>query len=375
MQLNYLRRLWAPVCDRDVDGELHAEFRALPWRSRASIVRRLFLRDLAEVLTGHVRWRRARVTQPVRRMLWMYGWTTLGDSVMDLAARDCMPDGVTVDLCLSPGLAPLYAHDPRFGQVFTDPAQCSRGNYDLILVQDYNTRVFVWLRTHYPRVPYAGVIGDLRGECLNRPAFAQGRVNLLFGRSAPIRPPWLAPPAVRIEAEPGDGPRTEIAVALGARDPRRRIADWAVLLPALIAAWPASLPPPRFHLLGLGNARADADTLPDGDWRARHCRDLIDRLDIASTAAVIHGCDAFLGPDGGLMHVALAYDKPGCAVFFKPIEPGWRMVAPHRMHSVTTSAPTAVVAAFLASLAAVDQSATDAPPRASTEYWMRYSPA
>ncbi|WP_028311022.1 glycosyltransferase family 9 protein [Derxia gummosa] len=326
MPLAYFRRLHQPDCLPPIDHELDREHAARPRRLRINLARRLVLRDLGEILSGRFGRRCMRIGPEVRRVLWVYGWTTIGDSVMDLAARDCFPPRIEVSLCISPRLAGLYSHDPRFARVFTDRDRCG-DDYDLILVQDFNTATFKWLRRRYPRLPYAGIIGDLRGERLDRPGFTQGRIRALFNHPGRKHAPRLAPPPRPPALPPSDGPRTEVAVALGANDPRRRVNDWGRLLPLLAERWPTRLPPPRFHLLGIGNAREDADQL-DPAWRATHCVDHVDALDLETTSALIHRCAAFVGPDGGLMHVAVGHGKPGCAVFFPPIRPEWRLVTP-----------------------------------------------
>jgi ADP-heptose:LPS heptosyltransferase len=49
----------------------------------------------------------------------------------------------------------------------------------------------------------------------------------------------------------------------------------------------------------------------------------------------MHDCDAFLGADGGLMHLAVACDLPGLAVFVE-IDPAMRLLPGTRLRSLFT---------------------------------------
>jgi ADP-heptose:LPS heptosyltransferase len=105
-------------------------------------------------------------------------------------------------------------------------------------------------------------------------------------------------------------------------------------LNALLARWPAAWPVPEFVLLGNHSALGDLPHF-DADLLARHCRVEVDRLDLPGVARVMHGCDAFLGADGGLMHLAVACDLPGLAVFVE-IDPALRLLPGTRLQSLFT---------------------------------------
>lgn len=76
--------------------------------------------------------------------------------------------------------------------------------------------------------------------------------------------------------------------------------------------------------MGVGNARADVLSLPR-ELLASHTADHVERLDLLQAARRIAGCDAFLGPDGGLMHLANATGRPGLAMF-TTVPPAYRLL-------------------------------------------------
>jgi ADP-heptose:LPS heptosyltransferase len=304
-----------------IPEHLHAEFAAWPAPRRRAIVRKALLREAAIALGGQRSLRLERATPGVRRVLWVYDWTTIGDAIMDLSARALLPPSIELDLLVRPALAPLFEHDRRFRRVCTGPAQCD-GAYDLLLVQHLHSGVLGLQRRHFRAVPFVSVMGHLAGEMFSRIEFADRRLRQIFGLpdGAPTAP-WLdLPSPTRLPAD-----RFHLAVALGARDERRRYPHWRAALAALLDGWPADAPPLTLHWIGTANARADRATL-EGDPRLRSASvDHIERTSLLDTACLIAACDGFVGTDGGLMHIAAATQRPGVALF-GAVPPRYRLL-------------------------------------------------
>lgn len=338
--------------DGPLANELRAEYLQLPAGQRANALRKALQRELLLHLTGQARRRVAHVPAEAQCMLWIYTWTTVGDSLMDLAVRTHLPPGLQIDLLIDPALASLYAGDPHFRNVLIDP-QDARGPFDFVLLQDLSTASLRLKRRCAPAAPFATVFEHLRGERFDRLGFAQRRAEQLFGIPVgdPARPTLHLPADRASSVKPAN---LRIAVALGARDPRRRYGQWPQVLQLLVDGWPARWAPPRFVLLGTANALDDLAAFPP--WLLeRHTDITIGRLDLLGTAAHIRDCDAFLGADGGLMHLAVALDKPGAAVFVE-IDPRQRLLSNARIRSLFTPldinriAPADIAAALLATL-------------------------
>lgn len=294
-----------------VPEHLRQEFESWPGRRRRQLLRKVAQRELAIRLSGQGRRRVERAPAGVRRMLWWTTWTTVGDAIMDLSPRVLLPQAVQAELLIAPSLAPLFARDPHFTHVHTG-WETVQGRFDFLLVNHFSTDGLAAKRRHLPEVPFAAMLGHMAGEMFSRVHFADARMRQLFD----LPPGEPAPPRLWIEPlrEDDGARRFEIAVALGARDERRRYRHWPAALAQVQRAWPAGLPAPRFHLFGTANARPDAADF-DPAWLRAHTVDHIERLDLLQAARRIAGCDAFIGADGGLMHLAAATGVPGVAMF------------------------------------------------------------
>jgi hypothetical protein len=171
-----------------------------------------------------------------------------------------------------------------------------------------------------PSAPFASVLGYLTGERFDRMTFAQRRMEQLFGiAQTPPAPQHLSVPA---EA-PQSADRLHVAVALGARDPRRTFRNWSEALRLTIEQWPRDRATPLFVLMGDSSAQRDVAFFPP-DFVDQNCRIEIGDRDLRSVAASLARCHAFVGMDGGLMHMAAALGKPGFAAFAK-IDPLMRL--------------------------------------------------
>ncbi len=328
--MNLLDRLASPLYrlpfEAPIANALRADFAALPPSRRRQAVRKLWQRE------GLLRWTgQSKLLEPeaaaggVRRVLWITTWTTVGDAILDLAARSLVPPSIELELCIAPALAPLFAHDARFARVHLDPAACGAG-FDLVLLDVLSTASIRLKARHFSGVPFATLRGHLLGESFDRAAFADRRVRQLFGLGlGAVVAPWLTLGSDgRVDVRPAEPASFRLGVPLGARVAEKRYPHWPAALARIAAGWPRPERPPRFVLLGHGpDAEADVAAF-DAGFLARHATLAIDRHgSLADAARALAGCDAFLGVDGGLMHVAVALGVPGLAVFARQVDPAW----------------------------------------------------
>lgn len=320
---------------------LREEFDGWPIARRRQLMRKCVQRELLIALTGQGRRRVERVPAGVRRVLWHYTWTTLGDSVMDLAPRTLLPPEVELELLICPMLAPLFEHDARFARVHTTPEQC-QGPYDFLLLHHFSTDALAVKRRFFRDVPFASMIGHLAGEMFARLQFADHRLRHLFG----LPPGPTAAPTLTLPAGPRwDRAHMHVAVSLGARDERRRYGAWYPTLAQVVARWPQGVPPPRFHLFGTANARPDLASIPEG-WLQQHAVNHVEQLSLLDALRYHGTCDAFLGIDSGPMHVAAALRQPGVALF-TAVNPAYRLLPDSSIEPVTEASPEALAQAFV----------------------------
>jgi len=336
--------------DAEVPNELAAEWAELSAPARRSRLRHAMQRDLALLLAGQSQMCVDRVSSPPNKLLWIFNWTTLGDAVMDLAARASIPAGAVVHLCIAEPLAPLFARGAGFGRVFSQLEE-GDADYDLMLVHEINTHTIKAKDRLWPRAAFAPILNGSMGERFARTAFCDARVRHVLGLAAG------APLMPRLDLGTAS-PRTpffEVAVALGARDPRRRYPHWNALLEGLATQWPGYAPPLRYTLLGSDNAAIDVASIAPA-FMAQRCRNLVGQTGLLDAALALRDADAFLGTDGGLMHVAAALGRPGVGLF-AGIDPAYRLAAGSPLRGLPAGAmgehePDAVAAAFIAACTA-----------------------
>jgi hypothetical protein len=325
-----------------IPEHLADEFDGWPARRRRMLARKFVQRELLIALSGQGRYRVQAAPAGTKRVLWHYTWTTIGDAIMDLAARTLLPEGVEMDLLICPALAPLFEQDRRIGKVYTDPLQCEGQAYDLLLLHHYSTEAVAIKRRHFPRTRFASVLEHRPGEMFSRLHYGDARIRQLFG----LRPGAVARPTLTLSAtEVGTPGRTHVAVALGARDERRRYGGWPRVLEQCVSSWPEERPPPLFHLLGTANARPDLAAIAP-EWLGAHAVNHVEALSLQDTARCIAGCDAFMGTDGGLMHVAVALGRPGAA-FFSAVPPAYRLLDNASVAPVLSDDPDALAQALV----------------------------
>jgi heptosyltransferase-2 len=343
------RALYGLPFPGSIPEHLQAEFEAWPAARRRQLVRKLVQREALMVLTGQAKRRCANAPAATRRMLWHYTWTTVGDAIMDLAARTLVPPGIEIDLLISPVLAPLFERDARFARVCTDPGQC-QGGYDFLLLHHLSTEALAAKRRHFPQLPFASVIEHRPGEMFARLEYGDRRVRQLFG----LPPGPTAPPSLALQPLPTlDRGRFHLAVALGARDERRRFPFWRETLSAMLARWPAGALPLTLHWIGSANARPDVATLDRAELRDRSVNH-VEQLSLLDAARLIATCDGFIGTDGGLMHVAVATHRPGAALF-SAVPPRYRLLPDASVAGLDAGAAMRAVAPDALAQAAIDR--------------------
>ncbi|WP_028311021.1 glycosyltransferase family 9 protein [Derxia gummosa] len=363
-----MRQLYCPPFGAQFANHLESAFHARPPAQRRRDRNKLLRRRLLEACLLRRALRRDTAPEGTRRVLWLYNWPSIGDSLTDLAARSLLPAHVELDLCIAPHLAPLYAGDRRFSAIWSDlRAIPATRRHDFILLQQSTTPALWQLSRRFPATRYASVLGDIVGDMFDRLHFGQLRLEQIFQLPSAARVAQLLPPPalpVRLDGEPA------IAMAIGARDPRRHFRRWAEVARELRASLPGR---PVFHLLGDDSAQAEAASLVAACPGLRFVNH-VGRTRLENLRQIVHAADAFLGADGGLMHLALAYDKPGCALFAN-LPASYRVHPRARLGTVETDGPLDALCARTIARTYVASLGRTAQFLASSAYWMRCSPA
>ena len=336
-----------------IANTLDQEFAAQSLRRRAQALRKAAFRELMLLTNGQSRRRVERVPMTVRSMIWIYTWTTVGDAIMDLAPRVLVPRRIEIDLLIAPALAPLFATDRRLRAVHVHP-DALPVDVDFILLDAFRTTSLRLKAERYPQLPFASMRGHNAGEQFDRVAFADRRIRQLF--DLPLDE--VVAPTLDL-GESGarvfDQERFRIALPLGARVARMRYGHWKETLQRIVSGWPEHVAPPLFRFLGHGGSARDDLATIGSEFVAAHGEAELDSGDLRKGAFDVADCDAFLGVDGGLMHVAVGVGTPGLALFagIDPVlrlRPGGTMLALTTHGKVSDLDAVTVAAAFLQAL-------------------------
>ena len=330
--------LWRnPICSlpfaEPIANTLGPEFAQQPLGRRVQALRKAAFRELMLLANGQARRRLKRVPKDVRSILWVYTWTTVGDAIMDLAPRLLVPRGIAIDLLITPALAPLFSSDGRLHRVHSDPGALP-DDFDFVLLDSLRTTSLRLKSRRYAQLPFASMRGHNAGEHFDRAAFADRRIRQLFG--LPLAD--VVAPTLDLGESGGkvfEEERFRIAVPLGARVARMRYAHWNEALARIVSGWPKDVASPQFRFLGQGaSARKDLAAIGN-EFVANHGVVEIDSGDLRKAAFDVAECDAFLGVDGGLMHVAVGVGTPGLALF-AGIDPAFRLRPKATMRGVAS---------------------------------------
>ena len=360
--------------DDPVANDLEAEYRGQAFGRRFQARRKAWAREAMLVATGQARLQAARVPASVRAILWVYSWTTVGDAILDLAPRRLVPKDVALDLLIAPALAPLFATDARFREVHVDIGDAVRPDIDFVFLDSLRTGTLGMKRERFSSLPFATLRGHQSGERFDRAAFADRRLRQLFALPAgSVEAPRLdlGTKARRLDLGTKarrldlctEAPRRRddgafrLALALGARVPRKLYRHWGRVLGALFAGWPHDRPALDVRLVGQGDSARVQQGEIERLLAGARLASWVDHGDLRRAALDIASCDAFLGVDGGLMHVAVAVGTPGLALFTR-VDPAWFLRPNSSMQAMRTAGeldaiePDAVASAFLAAVPA-----------------------
>jgi Glycosyltransferase family 9 (heptosyltransferase) len=346
-----------PICTlpfaEPVAHTLDLEFAEQPLAWRLRRLRKVAFRELALRANGQARRRVAQVPQHVSSLLWVYTATVIGAAIMDLAARALVPRRVEIDLLIAPALAPLFSADRRIRQVHSNP-NILPDDIDFLLLDSFRSTSLGLKKKRYPQLPFASMRGHNAGDGFDRTAFADCRIRQLFG----LPDGEVVTPTLDF-GERGatvfDDQRFRVALALGSRAARKAYPHWKEVLRNIVAQWPAGLAAPEFRLFGAGGtARRDRAAIGK-EFVAVHCSDELDLSDLRESMIDVAECDAFLGVEGTLMHIAVGVGTPGLALFAGvdpaySLRPGGTMQALCGDSEVSDLAAVEVAAAFIAAL-------------------------
>ena len=276
---------------------------------------RLLRREVSLWFNGQKRLERVQIPKSTKKILWLApSLQNIGDAVMSLSGRVLLKESYQIDLLVNKKNFPLFAQDNVFTNVYVEPEQINE-EYDLILLYCVKSITLKMKRKYFPKVPYCHFRGHFDGIEFNWILYSFHRINAIL--NYPYKQEQIdtiARPTLNIPDFTDYNPR-RIIVAVGGEDLSRRTYEhWEIVLEQVLSAHNNLI----ICLLGNENGLAIAQKLHDkfGDKIINE----VAKHNLLSAASLIKNSAYFVGCDGGLMHIASAYELRGVALFgfFEP---------------------------------------------------------
>lgn len=280
---------------------------------------RLFRRELYLLLRGQKALERKFISQSSEKILWLApSIRNIGDAIMILSGRKLLVNQFELDVLVDNKVAPLFSHDECFNQVYTDVRQITT-QYDLIILDSVKSISLKNKLRYFPRTPFCHFRGHFDGVEFNWTLFSFHRMNaLLHYPYNQCEIDQLARPFLNLSTVE-EYPEYDLILAVGGEDlVRRTYTDWLSVIQMIVTYQPQI----KIGLLGNENGLASAKSLVT--YFPLNCVSFVGKTSLIDVMGIIKQAKSFLGCDGGLMHIATAFEKSGVALFGM-FEPEYRL--------------------------------------------------
>jgi ADP-heptose:LPS heptosyltransferase len=310
--------------------------RPLTHRERRQALRRYLHKRLVLAWSGQWRLMRRQATPGQRVLVCYFGAENIGDAVMDLAGRELLAGrGWKIDLLADASVTPLFEQDEFFDQVYSDPAAIDPDRYGYAILNNLNLRTLRRKRELLPKTPFCSLVGFFYAIDYNHIELGYLAFNEIFGLALDERNllakarPHLSLVDSRYQRALHDlqsqlGSRPVIAIAVGGREAYRTYARWTEVFQCLDRAgepWTGY----RFILVGSDNGIADAQGVQASGYAHIDVQSWVARTNLFEVRALLACSQAFVGADGGLMHLAHTAGVPTVSLFSAPVRPEMRL--------------------------------------------------
>jgi len=278
------------------------------YRITKYLKRRVFF-DVALVVLGRGRLLN-KISTKHRRILWVnLAAPSLGDSLMDLAARTLLHDRNLI-LLTDPKNAQLYENDRFFSEVYTSARSIRESSkskpFDLVICDAFAPRVLLKKIFAVPGVDFVGLYGFLNGFEVHRTYFAFARMRdlLAINERDSIDNPQC--PTISVPALSQDLPEVDVCVADGDECSFRTYDKWLTIVGWLISCGYS------VSLVGSGNGVQEAKMIEE---KFPLIRSSVGKLSLREVILEVSRSKFFIGADGGLWHIACAIPIPTVVLF------------------------------------------------------------
>lgn len=304
------------------EGVAHDPASFLSQTPKAHIVKKYLHKYLSLKFRGQIPLERHEVPKGAK-ILWIYlGKRNFGDANMDISGRALLKDrGCDIDLFTLPNLHELFGQDDVFSHVYSKPEDVLNIKYDFILLSEFNLPSIRFKAKHFKKLPFACLFGFFLGPARNQTCFSYAAVNALFNlKHAPSEIENLAKPYIHAHPEVAESvsdlaPKEPfLTISIGGRDHDRSYRHWPAFLHLLDQSDSGEIPK-TIILLGSDNGLEMNGCIKQEKFSNLKIHSYVAQLSLLQSRELISKSRAFVGCDGGLMHVAHSTQTPSVTLF------------------------------------------------------------
>lgn len=249
---------------------------------------------------------RKRFPEDIKKVLWINMTApSLGDALMDTAGRVLL-EPFELTLVTHEANAPLFENDPFFKKVYARNNLPQRVESDFVILDSYSPRtVFLKLRLA-PSKRYVGLFGYLNAYEVHRAIFSFRRLEWLTGKYTADTVYLTVGLSRGVKGYKVAGTKKRLAIAVGGEWAFRTYGEWGAVIERLASH--------DIDILLVGSSNGCVEALRLADTFGERLQNFVGATTISEVAAILRGCDAFVGADGGLWHLASACGVPSVAL-------------------------------------------------------------
>lgn len=275
-----------------------------------------------------------------KKGLWIYCRTAqIGDSLMDLAARDFFKScGCSVDLLTHEKLKELYTGDEWFGHVTSDVNSLKSEDYDFVIVQSVHHRALKAKVKFFKFKPWLCMQGFYDVPDFARAPWGAQRLMDFWSHQSNKDLERLSTQKLSTQKLVSfENKFTDITFVLGGVDPVRTYPYWDLVLQSL-----PHLQNKTITLMGIGEvAELAGQAILNLNLNLK-IHNMVNQLSLSQCIDELARTKLLLVADGGAMHLGVAVQVPQIvSLFIKEIPPNLRI--PNRYHEMAIVSTTGFI--------------------------------
>ena len=271
-----------------------------------------------------------------KKGLWIYFRTAqIGDSLMDLAARDFFNScGCHVDLLTHEKLKDLYEGDEWFGHVTSDVNSLKAEDYDFVIIQSVHHRALKAKIQFFKSKPWLCMQGFYDVPDFARAPWSAQRLMDFWSIQKNKELERLGTQKLSSQRLVSyENKTTDITIVLGGIDPVRTYSHWDLVLQSL-----GFIQSKVVTLIGTGEvAELAGQAILNLNLNLK-IRNMVNQLSLAECIDELSLTKLLLVADGGAMHLGVAVQVPQMiSLFIRDIPPILRIPNRYHEHAVVSA--------------------------------------